>query len=143
LIPGTPYVSQGQYGFSTASEIKLADPEGVYPAPGNATVRLVDGHGGLMLRHVNSSGRVDERNFSGSTVNSNHHPALMVDVPLDSQRNTASQNPSPVSSHGGEVKVKEPQLSVFLTVMSLIFVTIVRIPLLEILMKELTSMLIS
>ncbi|KAF5367368.1 hypothetical protein D9758_003737 [Tetrapyrgos nigripes] len=109
LVPGTAYISQDQPGFSTASEITLAEPVGVYPPPGGATVRLVDVRGG--------------RSFSGSTINSQHPPDL-IEIPLDSQSKAPLHYPSPASSEGSEPKVQGPQLSIFLTVMSLAFVTI-------------------
>lgn len=149
LQPGTPYISQPA-GFSTASEMTLMDSGRMYPtAMCDSTVRLIDvdaGRGGS-LRHISPSSRLiarsnsatnhiltgSGRSFSGSTINSNYHPGLTLDtedthpdkftdIPL-----TNLSGEGPVSPDGSVLTNREPQLSWLLTVLSLIFVTVVRL----------------
>lgn len=151
LQPGTPYISQPA-GFSTASEMTLMDSNRMYPtAMCDSTVRLIDvdaGRGGS-LRHLSPSSRLiarsgsatgdhhtlngSGRSFSGSTINSNYHPGLTLDTEdmhpdkfIDiSLMNVSSEEP--VSPDGSVLTNREPQLSWLLTVLSLIFVTVVRL----------------
>ncbi|KAF5367369.1 hypothetical protein D9758_003736 [Tetrapyrgos nigripes] len=114
---GTPYCkSQGQCGFSSASDIMLAEPRGVYPALRSGTVRLMDVHGNPIQRQADLTGRND-----GSARSSTD----LIEVSLHSQRKSFLKNPSPASNSGSETEMQRPaKLSWFMTIMSLLFVTL-------------------
>jgi len=140
LSPGTPYLSAGHHGLATSSEITLADPETAHPAMGNSTVRLVEDHPHVMFRQPDGSivGHGDDRSFSRSTVHSQHQQGSFVEIPLGSRASHAPTAQSSASLHGSEMTLHEPQMSAFLTVMSLIFVTIVRTAAVSLICLELT-----
>ncbi|KAF9065581.1 hypothetical protein BDP27DRAFT_1450129 [Rhodocollybia butyracea] len=139
--PGTPYISQPT--FSNASQITIMDNGPPHTATMfDTTVRLVDADHTGSMRRVNSPSTLgsrsvsatsdhasfsgSSRSFSGSTINSNYHPGLTLD--------TEDMNPekftdipleeSPVSTNGSVLTYKQPQLSWFMTVVSLMFVTV-------------------
>ncbi|THV07398.1 hypothetical protein K435DRAFT_332413 [Dendrothele bispora CBS 962.96] len=146
FIPGTPYLSPMQRGLSNASDVTLADPEiAAHPITGDTTIRLVEDHHGMgHVMFKDHDGSIvgshlvgDLKNFGGSRMHSQNLPFSdqMVDVPLDSihsswsnskgSRNQASTTASDGKSrHASEVTLQEPNMSVFLTIMTLILVTI-------------------
>ncbi|KAJ4477224.1 hypothetical protein J3R30DRAFT_190981 [Lentinula aciculospora] len=143
--PGTPYISPPNGDFTT-SAVTLTDSGHVLPvAAVDPSIRLVDldTMGGASLRRINCPSSLamrsvstasdatwneSARSFSGSTVNSSNHPDLtldtddlssgkFIDIPLEKKAALVSPTGSVVSS-------REPQLSWFLTVASLIVVTV-------------------
>ncbi|KAJ3777098.1 Sodium/calcium exchanger protein-domain-containing protein [Lentinula raphanica] len=145
--PGTPYISPPNV---TGSEVTLTDSAYVHPvvAAVDPSIRLVDfdGMGGSSLRRTHSPSRLASRSaseaseatcskgsgrtFSGSTINSSNHPGLTVDTAdLSSENFTdiplGGTSKEALASPTGSVKsAREPQLSWFMTVTSLIVVTI-------------------
>ncbi|KAJ3988959.1 hypothetical protein F5890DRAFT_1550093 [Lentinula detonsa] len=145
--PGTPYISPPNF---TASEVTLTDSRNVYPVVAvDPSIRLVDldTTGGTSLRRTDSPSRRlamrsasaasdatwngSARSFSGSTINSSNHPGLTLDTEdLSSSKFTDvplggdSKKAPPVSPTGSVISSREPQLSWFVTVTSLILVTV-------------------
>ncbi|KAJ3900016.1 hypothetical protein F5879DRAFT_993246 [Lentinula edodes] len=143
--PGTPYISPPGDNFA-ASEVTLTDSGNTYPvAAVDSSVRLVDldAMGGTSLRRINSPSKLalrsdsattwndSARSFSGSTINSSNHPGLtldtedlhpekFVDVPLGGPPRRAT----PASPIDSVMSSREPQLSWFVTVASLLLVTV-------------------
>lgn len=146
--PGTPYISPPGDNFA-ASEVTLTDSGNMYPvAAVDPSVRLVDldAMGGTSLRRINSPSKLAMRSdsattwndsaksFSGSTINSSNHPGLtldtedlhsekFVDVPLGGP----TRKTTPTSPIDSVMSSREPQLSWFVTVASLLLVTVVRL----------------
>ncbi|KAJ3997419.1 hypothetical protein F5050DRAFT_1806866 [Lentinula boryana] len=145
--PGTPYISPPNF---TASEVTLTDSRNVYPVVAvDPSIRLVDLEtmGGTFLRRTDSPSRRlamrsasaasdaawngSARSFSGSTINSSNHPGLTLDTEdLSSSKFTDiplggdSKKALSVSPNGSVISSREPQLSWFVTVTSLILVTV-------------------
>ena len=93
-----------------------------------ATTTILRDHPHVMFRQPDGSivGHGDGGSFSRSTIHSQHQPGSFVEFPLGSRACHAPAAQSSASLHGSEMTLHEPQMSAFLTVMSLIFVTIVR-----------------
>ncbi|KIK63046.1 hypothetical protein GYMLUDRAFT_41354 [Collybiopsis luxurians FD-317 M1] len=139
LQPGTPYISQPS-GFFSISEITLTDSTRVYPpAVGDSTVRLIDLD---TTRGMNSSSRLAARSasgasdtslsgggrsFSGSTINGDYHPGLTLDTEdLNQEKFTdiPLSESGLVSPGASNQSSQEPRLSWFLTILSLVCVTV-------------------
>ncbi|KAJ3850339.1 hypothetical protein EV368DRAFT_75208 [Lentinula lateritia] len=129
--PGTPYISPPGDNFA-ASEITLTDSGNTYPvAAVDPSVRLVDldAMGGTSLRRINSPSKLAMRSDSATTWNDSARSfsdtedlpsEKFVDVPLGGP----PRRVTPTSPIDSVMSSREPQLSWFVTVASLLLVTV-------------------